>query len=94
MLVVLANPDLSFSITSLLSFGTLFAWKVVLLFYFWGFVSLKVPSKIFYGPPTPNGYIPQYSANGLQYYFFSLAVFCIFLPFGLSGLAENGITLI
>ena len=32
---------------------------------------------MFKGPPTPNGYVPLYSANGLQYYFFSLAVFLV-----------------
>ena len=73
--MVLANPELSFSVTSLISLGSVYAWKVVLTFYFWAFLSLKVPSKIFKGPATPNGYIPLYSANGFQYYLVSLLVF-------------------
>mgnify|MGYP001435207278 FL=1 len=73
--MVLASPELSFSVTSLISLGSVYAWKVVLTFYFWAFVSLKVPSKIFKGPATPNGYIPLYSANGFQYYLVSLLVF-------------------
>ena len=80
--MVIANPELSFSITSLLTFGTVFAWKVVFFFYIWAFISLKIPSKIFYGPPTPNGYIPKYSANGLQFYLFSLIVFLIYVILG------------
>ena len=75
VLVVLANPELSFSVTSLITLGSFYAWKVVLTFYFWAFVSLKVPSKVFKGPATPNGYIPLYSANGFQYYLVSLLVF-------------------
>ena len=73
--MVLANPNLDFHITSLFSLGTLFAWKVVLSFYLWAFLSLKVPSQIFKGPATPNGYVPIYSANGFQFYVFSLLTF-------------------
>ena len=75
VLVVLANPELSFSITSVISLGSLYAWKVVLTFYFYAFLSLKVPSKIFSGPATPNGYVPLYSANGFQYYAISILIF-------------------
>ena len=81
-MVSLSNPSLSFSISTLFSLGTPFAWKVVLLFYAWGFISLKIPSKVFKGPATPNGYIPLYSANGLQYYFVSLVLFLLFVAFG------------
>jgi len=82
VLVALSNPSQSFSILTLFSLGTPFAWKVVLSFYAWGFISLKVPSKVFKGPPTPNGYVPLYAANGLQYYFLSLVLFLIFTSFG------------
>lgn len=38
----------------------------------WAFISLKVPSPTFEGPPTPLGYIPVYSANGVQFFLISL----------------------
>lgn len=76
VLVVVGNPELTFSFWSLLSFGSPFAWKVVLSFYLWALLSMKVPgSKIFKGPPTPHGYVPVYAANGTQYYLVSLAAF-------------------
>ena len=90
VLVSLSNPSPSFSISTLFSLGTPFAWKVVLLFYAWGFISLKVPSKVFKGPATPNGYIPLYSANGLQYYFVSLVLFLLFVAFGNPDLCTVG----
>ena len=90
VLVALSNPSQSFSILTLFSLGTPFAWKVVLSFYAWGFISLKVPSKVFKGPPTPNGYVPLYAANGLQYYFLSLVLFLIFTSFGYQTLCTVG----
>jgi 7-dehydrocholesterol reductase len=78
VLVVVANPGLTFSLWSLLSLGTPFAWKVVLAFYLWALIFLKIPgTKVFKGPATPNGYIPAYAANGLQYYFVSLICFLV-----------------
>ena len=81
VLVVIANPTLEFSFTSLISLGSTFSWKVVVIFYFWAFLSLKVPSKIFKGPATPNGYVPLYSANGFQFYLVSLITFLVFVFF-------------
>jgi len=81
VLVVIANPTLEFTFTSLISLGSTFSWKVVAVFYFWAFLSLKVPSKIFKGPATPNGYVPLYSANGFQYYVVSLITFFVFVFF-------------
>jgi len=82
VLVVLGNGSSELSLFGLLFafftglFST-FAWKVVLVFYAWCFLSLKVPNtKVFKGPPTPKaGYVPEYAANGTQFYLVSLAVF-------------------
>ena len=76
------GKDTEFSLLSLISLGSLFAWKVVLISYAWAFVSLKIPAKVFKGPATPNGYIPEYAANGFQYYIFSLLVFLGLVVFG------------
>ena len=64
-----------FSLATLLSPGSFFSWTVVFIFLLWSFLSLKVPARIFKGPATPAGYIPAYSANGVQYYFLSLAAY-------------------
>ena len=45
---------------------------MVSIFLLWSFLSLKVPAKTFLGPATPAGYVPVYSANGVQYYLVSL----------------------
>lgn len=42
ILVGIGNPDLGFSLFSLFSIGSVFAWKIVILFYLWAFISLKV----------------------------------------------------
>ena len=89
-MVALSNPSVSFTISSLFSLGSPFAWKVVLLFYVWAFVSLKVPSNVFKGPATPNGYVPLYSANGLQFYFVSLVLFLLFTTLGYQNLCTVG----
>ena len=82
VLVVVGNPDLELGLGSILgrffSLGTAFAWKVVGVFFFWAFLSLKIPSKIFLGPAAPHGYVPKYSANGTQYYLVSLVVFLVY----------------
>ena len=77
VLVWVARPDLEFDLLgSLTSFGNPFAWKVVLSFYTWALLSQKVPgSKTFCGPPAPHGFIPEYAANGFQYYFCTLGAF-------------------
>ena len=58
-----------FSPASLLQPGSTFSWAVVAAGLAWSFLSLRVPAKQFSGPPTPLGYIPVYSANGVTYYF-------------------------
>jgi len=81
VLVALGNDDVSGLFSILFSFFTglfsTFAWKVVLVFYVWCFLSLKIPgTKVFKGPPTPKaGYVPLYAANGTQFYLVSLAAF-------------------
>ena len=90
VLVVLGNPKLTFEFGHILgqffNIGTPFAWRVVLFFYAWAFLSLKVPSKTFLGPAAPHGYVPVYSANGTQYYLISLAAFLVY-----AGLVDNSI---
>ena len=53
LLVVLGNPGVVLSTSSLV--GTPFAWKVVVVFYAYAFISLKVPAPKFLGPPTNTG---------------------------------------
>jgi len=74
-LVAAGIPNRQFSLATLLSPGSFFSWTVVFIFLLWSFLSLKVPARIFKGPATPAGYIPAYSANGVQYYFLSLAAY-------------------
>ena len=83
VLIVIGNPDLNFGLGTLVSFFTglfsSFAWKVVLVFYLWCYLSLILPgTKVFKGPPTPQaGYVPEYAANGTQFYLVSLAAFLV-----------------
>ena len=72
ILVRLGNPASQIPIFNL---GSVFAWKVVLSFYLWAFLSLKVPSKQFLGPKSPEGEVPRYAANGTQFYLVSLAAY-------------------
>ncbi len=44
VLVRLGNPD---SEVPMFNLGSAFSWKVVLAFYVWAFISLKVPAKEF-----------------------------------------------
>ena len=55
----------------------MFSWSAVSIFLLWSFLSLKVPAKTFLGPATPAGYIPVYSANGVQYYLASLVSYLL-----------------
>ena len=84
VLVAVGNPKIEFSLyDSLTSTGNAFAWKVVLGFYTWSLLSLKIPSKIYQGPAAPHsGYIPVYSANGFQYYWVTLFAF-LTISFGI-----------
>ena len=81
VLVVIGNPDLPFEFGHILgqffNLGTPFAWKVVAVFFAWGFLSLKIPSKTYLGPAAPHGYVPKYSANGTQYYLVTLVLFLV-----------------
>lgn len=70
-----ATFDFSSTIGNLFTLGNVFAWQTVGIFYLWGYISLKVPSKVFHGPATPHGYIPKYVANGTQYYLISVIAF-------------------
>ena len=84
-MVWIARPELDFDILgALTSLGNPFAWKVVLSFYTWALLSQKVPgSKTFCGPAAPHGFIPEYAANGFQYYWSTLGAFlllCHFYP--------------
>lgn len=85
ILVKVGNPD---SDVSVLNLGSVFAWKLVLAFYAWAYVSLKIPSKKYSGPATPDGYVPVYSANGTQYYLVSLVAFLALITFNPSLCAD------
>jgi len=83
ILVIIGNPDLTFGFGFIFSFITglfsFFAWKVVLGFYLWAYLSLRIPNApTFKGPATPKGgYVPVYSANGTQFYLISLVAYFI-----------------
>jgi len=74
-LVAAGHKDKQFHISNLFNPGSLFSWTVVLIFLLWSFISLKVPARTFLGPTTPSGYVPAYSANGVQYYIVSSAAY-------------------
>merc|ERR1712038_834619 len=78
VLVAVGNPSLTFQFSSFYKgLASGFAWKVVLAFYLWCYISLILPgTKVFLGPATPRaGYVPVYAANGTQFYLMSLATF-------------------
>jgi len=74
-LVTAGNQNMQFQLISLFNLGSFFSWTIVFIFLLWSFISLRVPSKKFSGPATPLGYVPVYSANGVQYYLISLATY-------------------
>jgi len=86
VLVSLGNTDRELTLDALLNPGTVFSWQVVLVFFLWTFLSLKLSSKEFLGPTSPVGYVPRYVANGTQYYiisilsYFTLIYFFPYLP--------------
>lgn len=80
--MAIGNPTLEFDLTSLISFGNPFAWKVTLSLYLWAFLSQKLSwRKTFKGPATPYGYVPEYASNGFEYYTITTLLFFINLYF-------------
>jgi len=82
VLVIIGNPNLNLDISFVHKFHnglySVFAWKIVLSFYFWAWLSLVTPGQTFNGPATPKaGYIPVYKANGVNYYIISLVVYSV-----------------
>ncbi|XP_068207088.1 uncharacterized protein [Palaemon carinicauda] len=59
--------------------GNTHSWTIVGIMLAWALVSLWVPGKEFLGPTTSYGYTPRYKANGLQFFFVSLAAFLLLL---------------
>lgn len=57
-------------------FGNRVSWTFVAAASAWGLLSLKVPSEVHHGPPAVDSDIrPRYSANGVAFYFVSVATF-------------------
>ncbi|GAB6028053.1 hypothetical protein CHUAL_002272 [Chamberlinius hualienensis] len=57
--------------------GNKFSWAAVGIYTLWAILWLKIPSKTFYGPPTPYGYKPPYASNGFLYFVVSTIAFAI-----------------
>lgn len=55
--------------------GNQFSWLLIVILISWAILFLKIPSKTYEGPATSFGYIPRYSANGFQYYCFTITIF-------------------
>lgn len=52
------------------------AWKILIVFgSFEALLQSYMPGKPYYGPKSPKGNVPVYTANGLQCYAASLAAF-------------------
>uniref|UniRef100_A0A0K2U5L0 7-dehydrocholesterol reductase n=1 Tax=Lepeophtheirus salmonis TaxID=72036 RepID=A0A0K2U5L0_LEPSM len=86
ILVVLGNSELGFFSDLpwiIFSLGSFFAWKIVILFFIWAYLSIFLYNgKPYAGPPiVSNGYVPKYAANGTLYYIISLISFGAFAYF-------------
>jgi 7-dehydrocholesterol reductase len=58
-------------------FGSQQAWLIIITFVTFEFVLLKLlKGKVFYGPVTPKGNVPAYTANGPLAFITTIAVFC------------------
>ncbi|XP_054157066.1 uncharacterized protein LOC128955422 [Oppia nitens] len=51
-------------------------WSVVGGLILWGIISLHFPGRKYHGPPTPNGYRPEYWHSGFKYYIISMIIIC------------------
>ncbi|CAG2181696.1 unnamed protein product, partial [Oppiella nova] len=40
----------------------------------WGIISLHFPGRKYHGPPTPNGYRPEYWNSGFKFYVISMLI--------------------
>lgn len=61
-----------------LFWGTSTAWKIILIFVGMQIVLMRfLPGSIFYGPITPKGNIPKYTANGPLAFTITMFVFCM-----------------
>ncbi|HEV8050964.1 MAG TPA: 7-dehydrocholesterol reductase [Parachlamydiaceae bacterium] len=59
-------------------FGSTTAWTIVGVFAGFEIILMKyLPGKVFHGPITPAGNIPEYKANGVLAYVTTLATFCL-----------------
>jgi 7-dehydrocholesterol reductase len=59
-------------------FGTPTAWLILALFAAVQLFFMKaLPGKTFKGPPSPQGNVPVYKANGVTAYLLTVALFCL-----------------
>lgn len=59
-------------------FGSAEAWKIIGIYALIELLFMRLlPGKIFYGPVTPAGNVPEYKANGFLAYVLTLALFLI-----------------
>ena len=67
-----------YSIWSPVFFGSVAAWKMLLIFGVTQLILMRfIPGKVFYGPVTPQGNVPVYKDNGITCFAITLAVFCL-----------------
>ncbi|CAG2168640.1 unnamed protein product [Oppiella nova] len=49
-------------------------WSIVCGLILWGIISLHFPGRKYHGPPTPNGYRPEYWNSGFKFYVISMLI--------------------
>ena len=82
LLVFSGNPENAIPAWNL---GSPFAWKVVSVVFIWAYLSLIVDGETFEGPKSPEGQVPQYKANGVEFYFMSIGAFATLITYGPHG---------
>lgn len=49
-------------------------WSIIIGLLLWGIISLHFPGRHYYGPPTPNGFRPEYWDSGFAFYIISMLI--------------------
>ncbi|CAH0384855.1 unnamed protein product [Bemisia tabaci] len=57
------------------SLGNAQAWTILFMYVLWVLLSLKIPSSTVTGPALPSGFEPQFKANGILFFWSTLALF-------------------
>lgn len=69
------NEPITLSSLLKYSLGNIQAWIILFMYILWVLLFLKIPSKTITGPALPSGFEPKYAANGVLFFWSTLAVF-------------------